>query len=67
MNLVNKFCEKFKNTLADKECLYLQKFNFKTSNFYGNPKIHKSKKNAEVDLDFRFLTTSINSPTSFTI
>ena len=79
MKLVTKFCEKFKNTLTDKERLYLQKFNFKTSNFYGNPKIHKSKKIAEsiqsfsgtyikiteeVDLDFRFITTSINSPTS---
>ena len=79
MKTVVKFCEKFKNILTDKERLYLQKFNYKISNFYGNPKIHKSKKIAEsiqssnsiyikiseeVDLDFRFITTSINAPTS---
>ena len=79
MKIVVKFCDKFKHLLTADERLYLQKFDYKTSNFYGNPKIHKSKKindsiqnangiylkiSEEVDLDFRFISTSISSVTS---
>ena len=77
MKEVTKFCENYKNVLTDEERLYLQKFDFKTSNFYGNPKIHKSqvinnlinsvnnvyiKITENVDLSFRYITTSINAP-----
>ena len=80
MKKMEKFSDKtFKHVLTDEERLYLHKFDFKLSNFYGSPKIHKSKKisealessnniyikiSGEVDLPFRFITTSINSPTS---
>ena len=46
MKRVVTFCTNHKSILTDEEWLYLQKFDFKTSNFYGNPKIHKSKKNS---------------------
>ena len=79
MKKVAKFCNKFKHILTDEERLYLHKFDHKLSNFYGNPKIHKSKLindsidsvndiyikiSGEVDLPFRFITVSIDSATS---
>ena len=36
-------CEKYKNDLTDEEKDYWTKFQSKTSNFYGLPKVHKSK------------------------
>lgn len=40
---INKFCAKYDDKLTKKEKDYLINFNSKTSNFYGLPKIHKSK------------------------
>ena len=39
---INKLCQKFDYLLTKKEKEYLTKFDSKTSNFYGLPKIHKS-------------------------
>ena len=38
-----KFLQKFKSQLTEKEFDYLLNFEIKTSNFYGLPKVHKSK------------------------
>ena len=38
-----KYLQKFKCQLTDKEYDYLLNFEVKTSNFYGLPKVHKSK------------------------
>ena len=38
-----KFLENFEHCLTDKEYEYLTKFECKQSNFYGLPKVHKSK------------------------
>jgi len=71
-------CEKYKNDLRDEEKDYLTKFQSKTSNFYGLPKVHKSKiikeaierQNAEYieclepyDLKLRPIVAGPNCPT----
>ena len=38
-----KFLQKFKSQMTEKEFDYLLNFEIKTSNFYGLPKVHKSK------------------------
>ena len=38
-----KFFQKFKSQMTEKEFDYLLNFEVKTSNFYGLPKVHKSK------------------------
>lgn len=43
MRKINNFTEKYKESLTSKEKDYLTKFEMKHSNFYGLPKIHKSK------------------------
>ena len=43
MTRIADFTKKYKDVLTKKEASYLTNFNFKTSNFYGLPKIHKSK------------------------
>ena len=43
MTELKRLTEKFKNELTQQEIKYLTNFSFKTSNFYGLPKIHKSK------------------------
>ena len=40
---LQKLVEQFRNSFTDKEREYITKFQCKTSNFYGLPKIHKSK------------------------
>ena len=40
---IKRFTSKFAENLTDKEADYLTNFEVKTSNFYGLPKIHKSK------------------------
>ena len=47
MTRIADFTKKYKDVLTKKESSYLTNFNFKTSNFYGLPKIHKSKLNSE--------------------
>jgi len=42
MNKISKLAKKH-NCLNKKELEYLTKFNYKTSNFYGLPKVHKSQ------------------------
>ena len=42
MNKINKFADKHKDILTTNEIKYLTKFDYKTSQFYGLPKIHKS-------------------------
>ena len=39
----NKFIEEFKDCFTQKEYEYLKKFEVKQRNFYGLPKVHKSK------------------------
>ena len=39
-----KFLQKFKSQMTEKEFDYLLNFEVKTNNFYGLPKVHKSKK-----------------------
>ena len=39
---IKKLCYKYKYTLTQKEIDFITKFQSKTSNFYGLPKIHKS-------------------------
>ena len=39
-----KFLQKFKSQMTEKEFDYLLNFEVKTSNFYGLPKVHKSKR-----------------------
>lgn len=41
---IKRFTKKFENHLTEKEIDYLLNFETKNSNFYGLPKIHKSKK-----------------------
>ena len=48
MKKVEKFAENWKNTLKQKERLYITKFDKKTANFFGLPKIHKSVKIKQV-------------------
>lgn len=43
MNKIKRFTKKFENHLTEKEMDYLVNFETKNSNFYGLPKIHKSK------------------------
>ena len=43
MKGIAKIIEKYKDNLTKKEEEYLINFSYKTSNFYGLPKIHKSK------------------------
>ncbi len=43
INKIKKLTEEYDNCLTDKEKDYLTKFDYKTSQFYGLPKIHKSK------------------------
>ena len=38
-----RFLQKYKSHMTEKEVVYLQNFEAKTSNFYGLPKVHKSK------------------------
>ena len=79
ISTVSKYCEEFKHVLKDEERLYLTRFDYKLSNFYANPKIHKSNELAESikscnnvytkvpipnDFSFRFITAGINSPLS---
>ena len=44
MEKLSEFSKKHEKVLTGKESKFLTKFRFKTSNFYGLPKIHKSKK-----------------------
>ena len=43
MKVITKIIEKYKDNLTKKEKEYLISFSYNTSNFYGLPKIHKSK------------------------
>ncbi|KAK3091940.1 hypothetical protein FSP39_023867 [Pinctada imbricata] len=43
MNKIKKFTSVYADSLTDKEIDYLNNFEMKSSNFYGLPKIHKSK------------------------
>ncbi|NQY54827.1 MAG: hypothetical protein HRT42_14805, partial [Campylobacteraceae bacterium] len=76
-NLTNKYKLCFDK--KGKEIKYITDFNFKMANFYGLPKIHKSKMliqeikqcndnyikiKEEIDLPFRFITGGPISPTS---
>ena len=42
INRIEKFSKKYKEELTDKEKTYIYKFDYKCSQFYGLPKIHKS-------------------------
>ena len=42
-NTITKFEANHQEELINKEIHYLTKFEWKTSNFYGLPKVHKSK------------------------
>lgn len=42
LTLIKKFCSKYRNILTPKELDFVTKFQSKTSNFYGLPKLHKS-------------------------
>ena len=44
MENLSEFAKRYEKVLTGKEKQFLTKFRFKTSNFYGLPKIHKSKK-----------------------
>lgn len=75
MKTVIAFTEKFSNLLREDEQKYLTRFEARTSNFYGLPKVHKSSKIIEVsntevvtlpcpeDLSFRPIVGGPNSPT----
>ena len=43
LQIYNKFLNKHQNVLTEKELDYLKEFEVKQSQFYGLPKIHKSK------------------------
>ena len=43
MKTITELTNKFTDELTDQEKKYLTKFEFKTSNFYGLPKIHRSQ------------------------
>ena len=47
MNSIKKFIDRYADELTKQEMQYLTNFDFQTSNFYGLPKIHKSKLIAE--------------------
>ena len=80
LNKVKVLANKFYNldVLTFKERKYISNFNFTTSNFYGNPKVHKSKTIKEAitnckdtylqiktdDIKFRGISGGPNSPTS---
>lgn len=82
MSKVESFAIKYEREhqiLTKDESLYLRKFDFKTPNFFGVPKVHKSKQiNAAmhkgynsaiklpfetIDLPFRFINGEVASPT----
>ncbi len=44
----NRFINKYKACLTEKELGYLQTFEVKSSNFYGLPKVHKSKQISDI-------------------
>ena len=52
MEKLSEFSKKYEKVLTGKERQFLIKFRFKTSNFYGLPKIHKSKKIMKVPIPF---------------
>ncbi|CAG2218796.1 unnamed protein product [Mytilus edulis] len=75
---INKLISKFPHCTTEKEVDYLTKFEVKTSNFYGLPKIHKSKEvetavqqqncayieiNSPKDLKFRPIVAGPQCPT----
>ena len=43
MKIITDFIQKYSGELTEKETKYLADFEFKTSNLYCLPKIHKSK------------------------
>ena len=43
MKRITKIIEKYKDNLIKKEKEYLTSFSYNASNFYGLPKVHKSK------------------------
>ena len=43
MKAITKIIEKYKDNLIKKEKEYLTSFSYNASNFYGFPKVHKSK------------------------
>ena len=47
MTSLKKLVAKYNENLTDKETDYLINFKFRTSNFYGLPKVSKSKMNAK--------------------
>lgn len=78
MNKVTKFTQKYNNRLTKKEIKYLTDFQYKSSQIYGLPKIHKSeniigaiekdnseyiKTNAPIDLKFRPIIAGPQCPT----
>ena len=82
LNSIRKLAKSFEKCFDSrgKEINYISNFDFQSANFYGNPKIHKSKgiknsiKNCSgsyikldpntIDLSFRYICGGANSPTS---
>ncbi|CAG2222931.1 unnamed protein product [Mytilus edulis] len=59
---INKLISKFPHCTTEKEVDYLTKFEVKTSNFYGLPKIHKSKEVETAVQQQNCAYIEINSP-----
>ena len=43
MNKIAALCRKYSSNLTKEEVTYLTRFDYREANFYGLPKIHKSK------------------------
>ena len=76
MKVISEFVEKYKDMLTESEGKYLTDFEWRTSNLYGLPKVHKSKMIKEkatatvinvtqpTDLKFRPIVGGPNCPTN---
>ena len=62
MTHIQKFIKKHEPELTKKEMKYLNNFNFKTSNFYGLPKIHKSEEIKKAIANQQLKVVTVKSP-----
>ncbi|VDI57978.1 Hypothetical predicted protein, partial [Mytilus galloprovincialis] len=67
MSKIRKLIKEYSDNLTDKEKDYLKNFEVKTSNFYGLPKIHKSKEIQDHVENCDSMYIKINRPTDLKI